>query len=159
MSQMTITLQGNVEMKHMLDRMAGRIDNMQPVMWKIREDIYRVIKATFESQGRRGGGSWAHLSEGWTTRKIKMGWDPRILYGKPTQTLLRSLTVRGHYMQRSKVGRHSVDLSSRVVYADVQQHGNADIPARPFINFTQYDRDRWAGMVAKHVMEATRGVK
>jgi phage gpG-like protein len=45
------------------------------------------------------------------------------------------------------------------VYADVQQHGNADIPARPFINFTQRDRDRWAGMVAKHVMEATHGVK
>jgi phage gpG-like protein len=60
---------------------------------------------------------------------------------------------------RRKVGRHGVDLSSRVVYADVQQHGNADIPPRPFINFTQRDRDRWAGMVAKHVMEATHGVK
>jgi len=155
---LTITIMGNEEARLMLNQMAERVENMQPVMWRIREDIYRVVKATFESQGRRHGGSWAHLSEKWQERKIKMGWDPRILYGKPTQTLMRSMTVRGHYMQRTKVTRHSVEVGTRVVYADVQQHGNADIPARPFINFHGRDRDRWAQMVADHVMKATRGI-
>lgn len=141
--------------EHMLAG-AHKITNMRPTLWLIREDIFRIIKATFTSQGRRYGGSWKQISEEWAVRKETQGLDPRILIARGR--LLRSWTVRGDRNMRSHVTNDLISLNSTLPYAEVHQFGSEDlgIPARPYINFHQRDLHRWREMIGSSVLRATK---
>lgn len=156
-SYLSIEILGVKQVQRQLFRGAERAGNMRPALWKVREDMFRVIRMTFQSQGRRGGGSWKQLDPETVARKIREGRDPKILYA--THHLVDSLTVRGNRYMRSKVTRHDITLDTTLPYADTQQHGDESrgIVARPFIHFTLRDRVRWVKMCEESLMAAMRG--
>lgn len=130
--------------------------NMRPALSIIADEMMDSIRATFESQGRRGGGSWKALDPATVKRKAAAGLDPRILIA--TGELMDSMTVRGDPNQILRIGRAHVELSSRLADAPVHQYGNEHVPARPFIKITTGDRKRWVNVVRDQLREAMVGV-
>lgn len=152
-----IEIQGQKQVRRQLLRGAEAAGNLKPALTLVREDMFRVIRAQFTSQGRRGGGSWKFLDPKTIERKINKGLDPRILMAR--HRLMDSFTKRKSRYMRSKVTKDRITLSSTLPYADTHQYGDEDrgIPARPFIKFLPNDRKRWVTMCERQIMEAMRG--
>lgn len=154
----SIEIQGVKQVQEKLDRGAAAARNMKPALWLVREDMFRINKIQFESQGHRGGGSWKALDEKYLARKEREGRDPRILFSK--RNLFRSFTQRGSRYMRSAVTNDLIYLSSTLPYADTHQYGDASrgIPARPYIRILPGDRQRWVKICFRYLQEAMRGV-
>jgi phage gpG-like protein len=154
----SVELLGQDALELKLLRGAAAVSNMRPALVEVRLMMFAAIAATFESQGRRYGGSWQHLTTEWIARKVKAGLDPRILIARGR--LMESFTNRDSPYMRSKVTRTSISLGSTLPYAAAQNFGSpaAGIPQREFISFHPRDRQRWVTSLEKYVMAALSGV-
>jgi phage gpG-like protein len=130
------------------ERMADAAIDTRPAMETIAGLMMGIIKATFESQGRRGGGSWAQLSTEWLLRKQRLGLDPRI--GFAWHRLVEAFGTPGAPHQILEIGRHNVTIESDLPYAATQQ------AHRPFIRFTMRDRLEMSQVVTDHLVNAWR---
>jgi phage gpG-like protein len=129
--------------------------NMEPALQDVADDMMEVVFATFMSQGRRYGGSWAAIDPKWVARKAKKGWDTRILLAQ--NFLIDSWTNRGDENQHLDVDGKRIVLDSTLDYAEVHQFGGGrNIPARPYVNFYPQDRKRWVKMCQEHLVNAIR---
>lgn len=117
-----------------------------PVFALIAEDMMRVEKAIFSSQGRRGGGSWKGLSDDTARRK-----DSNIIL-EDTGTLRRSVTELGAQYQILRISNLGVEFGTDRPWSFVHQFGSRTTPKREFINFTARDQTRWADMLFNHLM-------
>lgn len=126
--------------------------NMTPALDDVADDMMMVIFETFQAQGRRGGGSWAQLSDHWAKHKAKKGWDPRILFAQ--HPLYRSWTIRGDENQDLHVGKTHIRLDSKLDYAEVHQFGGGHVPRRPYINFRPRDVAKWVDICEDHIYKA-----
>lgn len=147
-----IRIFGDKEAVIRFERGQRRLTNMKPALENVADDIMRVIRATFTSQGRRYGGSWEYLDRETVRDKAREGKDPRILIA--SQRLMDSWTKRDHDDQRLRVTTRSITLDSAVPYAEVHQEGDEEmgIPARPYIAFDRRDVDRWAKIVERDLL-------
>lgn len=121
----------------------------------IASDLMNVIGANFESQGRRGGGSWKFLQPDTIRRKLAKGQDPRILIA--TGALMRSMTERGDINQNLQVTSKTIRLSSELPYAEAHDQGIGQ-PKRQFTRILPTDRARWASYVTQEIRDAILGV-
>lgn len=128
------------------ERMGLAAVSAKPAMETISEEIMRIFGQIFESQGRRGGGSWKRDSAEWLLRKQRMNLDPRI--GHASLALRRSLTIPGDAHQIKDVTDTSVHVGTDLPYAATEQLH------RPFVHFTVYDRMRMRMIVRNHLMRA-----
>jgi phage gpG-like protein len=128
--------------------------NMKPVNELIAADLLRVQAATFESQGRRYGGSWKAIDPVWAARKARLGLDPRILIARGA--LMKSMSVRDAPFQKLRVDARGIELTSELDYSRVMDEGSPDhgVPARPFTKIHPRDRQRWVKMVEKALRDA-----
>jgi len=125
---------------------------LKDVMEDIVDDITEVMETTFNSEGRRGGGSWKRPGVAWAIKKARTaGADQRI--GHFTRRLRRSLTYRGDPEMLLNIDTRAgvIRFGSRVPYAAIQNQN------RPFLRFTQGDRERWASKVAKKLAMEFKG--
>ena len=122
--------------------MGASVQEAQPAMFRIETDVRRIIRETFESQGRRGGGSWEFISDDWRHRKLREGRDPRILYY--THRLINSLVNEGGENIAETTGT-DFKLGTSVPYAELQNR------KRPFMKVTRYDTARWKDWVAEWI--------
>lgn len=125
--------------------------NMRPAFNDVATLFMNAIDQTFESQGRRGGGSWKRLSPKWAARKARKGLDPRILHMGRNHPLRRSLTKRRARGQILNIGPQSMTLESTIAYAARHQFGHDKTPARPYIKLTKYDTANAAQIVKNHL--------
>lgn len=150
--QVRITSHGLERIERNLIASAGRARYIQPALEAVAEDMIEVTKVQFQSQGRRGGGSWQRLKPSTVERKLFYGYDPRILYG--THRLIESLTERGDVEMILEIDHNSVRFGSSVPYADVHQHGGGrNIPARPFIHFLESDYRNWRRIITAYIAD------
>jgi phage gpG-like protein len=145
---------------------AGQAANTQTVMERIAIDMMRVEKQVFQSQGRRGGGSWTRL-KATTIKKKGIGGNnilrtdlARAGYSKidgvqSSDTLYKSLTRLGSEYQIFRVMNDNVVFGTDRPYAGVHQQGSwlRNIPARPFLRFLPSDQQRWIDLISVHLME------
>jgi hypothetical protein len=110
--------------------------------------IFSIEKTVFNSQGRRGGGSWKQDSPDWLARKIRNGQDPRINH--MTLALRRSVTEPGAPGQVLEVSPASLVVGSSLPQAAPSQRN------RPFIKFTVADRTAMRGVIREYLMAAWR---
>ena len=120
--------------------------NAEPGLQLVATAMMGIIARTFESQGRRGGGSWRQDTPDWSTRKAREGLDPRI--GHATLALRRSLTVRDDPAQILHVTNEMVNLSTVLPYAGAEQKN------RPFIKFTYNDRRELRLIIRRYLLAA-----
>ena len=128
--------------------MGNNAVNAKPALEKVADYMMEVMAKNFQSQGRRGGGSWKRISPGWRARKVRMGLDPRI--GHATLALRKSMTKRDAPEQILSVGRTRVTLGSKLPYAKVQQRN------RPYVYTLAEDRAEMVSIIRRHVLSAWR---
>jgi phage gpG-like protein len=148
---------GIAEVEEMLLGGMSAARNMKPALELVADDLFRVVEQNFESQGRRGGGSWAHLDPHTVAQKAREGLDSRILIA--TEALLDSMTVRGDPAMDLRITNRSLTLESNLPYAHVQDSGGgpSDLPARPYADFTPYDLRRWVRICEDYLIERMGG--
>lgn len=149
-----IKIFGDQIVRRKLFRGAAVAGNMRPGLELVADDMMKVIRTNFESQGRRGGGAWKGLKPKTLQAKLKRGEGARILIA--SGALMDSMTVRGDPEQKLRVTGKSIELGSYLKDAPVHQRGNENIPARPFIKFLPTDRVRWTKIVQTTLLEAMR---
>lgn len=129
-------------------RLGASAIDARPIMRSVAEIIFAIEEATFEGQGRRGGGSWKRDTTDWLTRKIRNGLDPRINHA--TLALRKSMTVPGSAGQILEISRNSL-----IVGSDLPQAGPSQ-RERPFVKFTSSDRLKLRDTVREGLMAAWR---
>lgn len=129
-------------------RMGSMAVDAHPVLDELADFMMGVVDINFQSQGRRGGGSWKQLTQEWLQRKMREGKDPRI--GHYTGALRASLTVRGAEHQRIENNGQWVRLDSMLDYSYKQNR------ERPFTKFLPQDRLIMRTMLTDYLISAWR---
>lgn len=119
MTRIVIRAFGLVEAETRFTRMGQAAINARPALLVVAEEIRRIIRVSFESGGRRAGGSWKQDSPGWLRSKMIMGGDPRV--GFFTGDLFRSYTHPGAHGSILSIGPRHVNVGSSLKYARTQQ--------------------------------------
>jgi phage gpG-like protein len=133
--------------------------NMAPALRKVIADIRRVIRINFESQGRRGGGSWKALDEKYLEWKLSHNRDPRILISRGR--LMDSWTKPYSRNKVEIIKNNYMEFSSTIEYAMTQEYGDEErgIPARPYLKFLLSDYDRWVRICQDRIVGALAGAR
>lgn len=129
--------------------------NAKPVFKDIAKYMMEITEKQFESQGRRGGGSWKRLSPLWLKQKERKGWDTRILHQKypRSNTLRKSVTRSRAGGQILEITDTSVNFGSSLPYAGRHQYGYGKTPARPYLKILKGDSEKIRGMIRDHLMQ------
>jgi phage gpG-like protein len=135
-------------------RMGDDIINASPAFEDVADYLMKTTETTFNSEGRRGGGSWKALTAKWFTRKLRKGWDPRILH--KFGDLRESVTRRGATGQILEITDTSLLFGSKLDYAARHQFGHRQTPERPFVKVTTVDSVKIRDMIRDHLMRAWR---
>jgi phage gpG-like protein len=127
----------------------------RPALEEMAQEMMRIESALFNSQGRRGGGSWKQLKPDTMRRKLFHDKDPRIMH--ESLRLRHSLTSRDDPENILDITEGSIRFGTGVEYAAAHQEGRGRMPARPIVKFTKHDNARMARILADWVMRGDRG--
>jgi hypothetical protein len=155
MTAVVVNIMGDKQFMFRTRALAAAVVDSEPILEVVADDILRVIGATFNSQGRRYGGSWHALDKDTIREKTAKHQDPRILIA--TGKLKKAYSVRGAPHQHLKVTRSEITLDSTLPYAVYHQEGRGHNPKREFIKFYPQDHARWTKMVGDGLMRAFEG--
>jgi phage gpG-like protein len=156
MNKIQVLVFGDEVVATKFSRMRYDILDASPAFENIADYLFKSTAATFDSQGRRGGGSWKFLTGKWLSRKARHGWDTRILHKGKGTPLRKSVTVRGAPGQILDITPHSILFGSSLEYATRHQFGYKQTPKRSFIKLTPGDRLKTRQMIRDHLMQAWR---
>jgi phage gpG-like protein len=143
MTTFFIEIVGDKVVEYNLRRMGRAAIRARPAMRKIAEMLLVIEGKIFEGQGRRGGGSWAQLTEEWLMKKIRMGLDPRINIA--TGALMKSMSEPEAPHQLLHIGDTRVLLGSSLPYAETAERH------RPYSRLTQGDQIAMGLIVLEHI--------
>ena len=147
--RMFIELMNERVIERKLNHVAATRANMRQILeGPVADVIFSIEDQIFNSQGRRGGGSWAFDSPSWLKRKLANGLDPRI--GHATLRLRRAMTIRNAPHQRFVATSQSLKIGTDLPYAESQQHH------RPFIKFTPRDKQEIKEVISLELKAAWR---
>lgn len=140
-----------------LQHLGRKAETTLEPMEKISLDMLRVEKAVFDSNGRRGGGSWARLKDSTVERKgtteILRTRGARPGYSAiGNDALYLSVTEKDAPFQIRRVTGTMIDFGTELDEGMYVQHGTRNMKARPFLKFTQYDINRWKQMILDHLV-------
>jgi phage gpG-like protein len=146
--QIKMSIFGEDEVILHFEKVADAAVNLHRPLSLIAKDMMRIEGQVFRSQGRRGGGSWKNLKPDTIKRKksaIKL---------IETGSLMRSLSVPGAKYQILDVGTQRIEFGTTRSGAETHQFGSRrqNIPARPYLRFTDYDLQRWKNYVITHLL-------
>lgn len=143
---------GATVVKASMNRAGFAAEHAMPALLNVARYIYYVEATIFQSQGRRGGGSWKKLSPEWSFRKRVASLDPRIMIA--TGDLLKAMTQHGAAHQIFQVDDGQLVMGTTLPYAHRHQYGRGGMPRRSFVKITVQDRDNMRGIVRRHIMDA-----
>ncbi len=133
----------DADLREALARLDGALRDMTEPMDAIGAALVASTPLRFEDQAGPDGEPWAPWSEEYARRRRRKDPDARLLqlFGH----LRSSLT--------HDPGRDSVTYGSNLVYAAVQQLGDAHIPARPYLGIDDDDREMIAETLKAWIAE------
>lgn len=161
----SVVTYGTKVVEQYLKGVAVNARDIRPALDEIYVTILDIEEEAFEKEGARSGfPPWEPLTLSTVLRKLKRGGDPRIL--RETNDLMRSVTRFRDRQQYARIERDKIVFSSRRPFARVHQEGksftisgrNIDIPARPFIRFSQTDSEAFGREILRHVTKRRPGV-
>jgi phage gpG-like protein len=143
---------------------AEKVETTNIVFEKILLDMLRITRIQIDSEGRRGGGSYAQLREDTKLKKgrteILKTEGAREKYSAFSQmgrfdTLFNSVTRKDAQFQIMNANKNSLRFGTRRPYAAVHQHGGGKggrVPARPFLRVIPSDQERWNYWLTRHLV-------
>ena len=150
----SVVIFGEEKVAAKFDRMAKDMEDARPAFEKVAEYLMEITETQFDSQGRRGGGSWKFLTPAWLRYKQLKGYDTRILH--KFGILRRSVTRQHAEGQVLHIKKEEIEFGSELEYAARHQFGYAQTPARPYLKILRSDEKKITDIVAKHIMRAWR---
>lgn len=147
----------------MIEGLGRNARNPRAALEEIYLTVLDIIGETFEAQGARGGfPRWARLQLSTVVDKATRGADPRILFD--SSELFESMTTYRHPLQQVRIDNSGITLAPRLARGRIHQkgakglgtRGQAELPARPFIRFTESDRQAFAREILRHLVKHTR---
>lgn len=144
--EFSITAMGVRQAQLRFSRLEGAAADASLLFLQILEMFYEIEKSTFDSQGRRGGGSWRAVTDEWMQRKMRNGLDLRINHAN--LTLRKSVTEPAADYQEAQIGPQHLRFGSTLPYAAVTQRN------RPFIKLTARDKLLMRNRVRDYLMAA-----
>src|SRR5688572_260558 len=125
-------------------------------MQVMSDEMLRIIRINFRSQGRRSGGSWKRITPRWAKQKRREGLDPRILFASGR---LEQSFHRDGPNQKIVYSKRGFTIRSTVPYAAVHQYGfpGKNIRARPFVKFSQHDKRMFAKLLQEYLLQEFSG--
>jgi len=135
---LTIAVTGAEQLRSQLDQAAIAFSDLTPLWPEIRDEFFAVEQELFATEGGSGaGGGWEPLSPAYAAWKAAA-------FGTPievrTGALMASLAGSGADVS---MGPDSMTIGTLLSYAGYQQFGTSRMPARPVIDITESDRDRF----------------
>lgn len=143
-----VIVQGDRTFRRKMERAAFSVSNAEPFLHVVMDDIERIERALFSSQGRRGGGSWRGLSPETIAAKVRKSQDPRINIA--TGALLHSVSDQHAEYAVREVTRSSLRFGTTAPGAKQSQMH------RPIFKFTRFDRARWAKWWGEYIVRYFR---
>lgn len=137
---------GLQQAKVRFNRLGASVIDMSGAWESMLQFFFWIEDSTFKSQGRRGGGSWAQLTDDWLMRKSRMGLDPRINFA--TWDLYDAMTILGSPGQIIEMTPQSLSLGT-----DLPQAGPSQ-KFRAFVKPTKTDRIEMANIIRDHFRKA-----
>jgi len=141
--QLQIKVEGIDKTQLRLATMGRAASMSMPAMVMVSNEMLRIERATFDSEGRRGGGSWARDTDAWMISKQRRNLDPRI--GHARLALRDSVSQLGAPNQILRLTPKSVTLGSHLPYAATEQKH------RPFLKFTASDREKMNLIISEYL--------
>lgn len=140
---------GEEQVSRELMRFSAHAGNAQPAFHKIAEDMREQIAEQFSTEGDRGSGGWAPLTDSTLAAKAARGLDSHIL--QATQSLMNSLAGTGgdHIEQ---VTDDSLLFGSSIAYGKYHQKGTTRMPARKPVDFTELDRRGFVRTLQRYIV-------
>jgi len=144
-----------------LRQLLHKVQDLDAYMEDAAQYMLQSTRHRFDTKRAPGGERWPGLSE--ITKELKLSDEPLIDTGR----LFESIQI-------SKVDRDGFTIGSNVEYAAYMQYGVApgkakgsyphpfepgvrgrptEIPARPFLGFTDYNLRRIRELLVEHMME------
>jgi len=144
---------GDKQISRELLRWGERAIRATPLWNSLYRDLVNIEKVQFLTQGQHGSGGWAELAPSTVRDKASRGYPPWIL--RATETLFKSLTVRGATGQIKEIGPDFMRFGSDIPYGIYHQHGTVHMPMRKVIDLTELER---VAIVKKIQLFIVRGV-
>lgn len=145
-------IDGDVQVSRKLLRLGEYAGDATPVFDSMADDIIKLTKRQFDTQGSSGSGGWTELKPETIRRKAnhKPPLDPRIL--RATGALFDSLTKKGGAGQILETKRDSLTFGTKVAYSGFHQKGGDRIPQRRPVEFTKRDRTGLVKKLQRYIM-------
>lgn len=120
--------------------------------WKgeVIPDMERIEHQVFNSQGRRGGGSWKFLSQETIDTKAREGLDPRINIA--TGAMMLSVTEGSEFGDVPYAVREVTPTG--VKFGTTAPGAAQSQQYRVFLRWTHFDTARWARWWTRYVIRA-----
>lgn len=131
---------GITEFNRTFLRLDERISDLTPIWDEVRDEVFRIEKEQFESEGAAGrGGKWKPLSKRYAEQKQKRFPGAKILErtgrGKKSLTSVTSDTI---YNKRFD----GMELGTRVPYMAHHHRGAGRLPERKVYSFSENQKRR-----------------
>jgi hypothetical protein len=137
---------GISQAKKRFARLGAAAIDLAPAWADMLEFFFYIEDSVFQSQGRRGGGSWADDSPEWLARKAREGLDPRINFA--TWALYDAMTELGAPGQIVEMTTTTLEFG-----VDLPQAGPSQ-KYRTFLKPTEADKFGMANIIKNHFAHA-----
>src|SRR5262245_1717987 len=113
--QITITAEGFATVEEFFKATGMRSTNLEQPLNKIADVVMGDFSDQFDTEGR---GKWPANRPETTREKMLKGLDPRVM--RASNALRNSLVERGDTNQMLEINEFTLDISSRLPYAERQ---------------------------------------
>lgn len=139
----TLSLTGGDVASTALQALARATGDRTPYFKDVGEYLKQSVEQRFREQVDPNRNPWISLSRSTEKKRNK-----KIL--TESKRLRRSIVYRA--------SRDQLELGTNVIYAATHQFGRGPIPARPFLGFSDADRDEILTLASEHLERAVERV-
>lgn len=150
--QLLFEVEGETLIDRTFQRRAKNIGHAEPAFRKIADQMMKVAKTQFASEGGARSGGWAALKEETLAAKRRKGLNMHIL--RATDALMNSLIKRGGSGQKLIITAWQLVFGSNVPYFPFHQKGapGANIPRRQILMFNESDKRGYVKLLQRYIM-------
>lgn len=148
-----ITILGDDLFRRKIQAMRWRARDMSPILQEVGEDMIDVIEEQFATEGARSGRRWRQLMESTVRRRGS---------AHPILVETGSLLIEASGPDNINVSDDEVSISlpesvqTRAAahqYGFTEARGGQHVAARPWADFTEFDRRRWNRKITRYLVE------
>jgi len=136
---------GQDRVLHTFSRWTEGLSDFSPALEDIADDFLKLEQTQFSGEGKSGSGGWKALSPDYAAWKATNYPGAKIL--ERDGWMRDSLTVKDAPFQIRDITATQAVLGTSVPYGVFHQLGTKRMPARPPIQLSESDKNRWGKLV------------